>query len=125
MMNFADVPSTGVIKPGSRVSYRYLVSGDADTVNQFERWVRPKLEQGARWVSIEDGVEGVGYALNRAESFLLLGGLLGVVLAGLSIALAAQRYAFRHFDHVAILKTLGATAKGIDSIFIIIILLIE
>ena len=124
MMNLADVPSTGVIKPGSRVSYRYLVSGDADTVNQFERWVRPKLEQGARWVSIEDGVEGVGYALNRAESFLLLGGLLGVVLAGLSIALAAQRYAFRHFDHVAILKTLGTTVKGIDSIFIIMILVL-
>ena len=124
LMNFADVASTGVVKPGSRVSYRYLVSGDADIVSQFQRWVKPQLKEDARWVSIKDGAEGVGYALSRAESFLLLGGLLGVVLAGLSIALAAQRYAFRHFDHVAILKTMGATTRGIDSIFIVVILVL-
>ena len=121
MMNISDVASTGVVKPGSRVTYRYLVSGDGNALEEFERWVRPKLAQSERWISIEDGAEGVGYALKRAESFLLLGALLGVVLAGLSIALAAQRYALRHFDHVAILKTLGTTVRGIDSIFMIII----
>jgi putative ABC transport system permease protein len=122
MMNLADVPVTEVVQPGSRLTYRYLLAGDEQALQDFERWVRPKLKVGDRWLGVRQGAQGIGNALDRAERFLLLGGLLGVVLAGVAIALAAQRYSLRHYDHVAILKTLGATPNGVDSIFVTILL---
>ena len=122
MMNMADVPATEVVRPGSRISYRYLFSGPEDVLNEFSDWARPKLAEDFQLFGVKEGTDGIGNALERAERFLLLGGLLGVVLAGVAIALSAQRYSLRHYDHVAILKTLGATPNGIDGLFIVIFL---
>ena len=120
LMNLADVPATEVVQPGSRLTYRYLFAGDRSSLAQFEEWVKPKLGLEARIFGVKEGAEGIGSALDRGERFLLLGSLLGVVLAGVAIALAAQRYSLRHYDHVAILKTLGATPRSVDLIFITI-----
>jgi putative ABC transport system permease protein len=124
MMHLGDVPATEVVRPGSRLTYRYLFAGAEPALEEFEQWVRPRLGQNERWLGVREGAESIGNALDRAERFLLLGGLLGVVLAGVAIALAAQRYALRHYDHVAILKTIGATPNGIDSIFVIILVVL-
>jgi putative ABC transport system permease protein len=120
LMNMADVPATEVVQPGSRLTYRYLFAGDRERLKQFETWVKPRLGLGARVFGVKEGAEGIGNALDRGERFLLLGSLLGVVLAGVAIALAAQRYSLRHYDHVAIMKTLGATPRSVDLIFITI-----
>ncbi|MCB1645222.1 MAG: FtsX-like permease family protein [Pseudomonadales bacterium] len=124
MMNMADVPATEVVQPGSRLTWSYLFAGSADAVSDYDEWVRPRLLEGSRILGIKDGAASVGRALERAERFLLLGGLLGVLLAGVAIALSAQRYAFRHFDHVAILKTLGASPGAIDQLFLLVFLII-
>lgn len=120
LMNMTDVPATEVVQPGSRLSYRYLFAGDWDTLEEFSSWAAPKLGPEARLFGVKEGAEGIGEALDRGERFLLLGSLLGVVLAGVAIALAAQRYSLRHYDHVAIMKTLGATPKKVDMVFIAI-----
>lgn len=119
LMNMVDVAATEVVQPGSRLTYRYLFAGENAVLDEFQDWVKPKLPPGTRIFGVKEGTAGIGNALDRAERFLLLGGLLGVILAGVAIALAAQRYSLRHYDHVAILKTLGATPNGIDSIFIV------
>ena len=125
MMNLADVPATQVVQPASRVTYRYLFAGDDATVlDRFEAWVKPRLKPGSRIYGVKQGVASIGSALDRAERFLLLGGLLGVILAGVAIALSAQRYSLRHYDHVAILKTLGATPDAIDRTYLAIFLVV-
>lgn len=124
LMNLKDVPSTEVVQPGSRLSYRYLFAGDRDAMAAFEAWAKPKVEPEFRMFGIKEGAEGIGNALERGERFLLLGSLLGVVLAGVAIALAAQRYSLRHFDHVAIMKTLGAPPQTVDLVFITIFVLL-
>ncbi len=124
LMHLDDVPATEVVQPGSRLTYRYLFAGDQETLDEFEAWVKPRLNLDSRIFGIKEGAEGIGNALDRGERFLLLGSLLGVVLAGVAIALAAQRYSLRHYDHVAILKTLGATPKTVDFIFITIFVLL-
>ena len=124
LMNLLDVEATKVVQPGSRLTYRYLFAGEPQQLDTFEKWAGPRLADDSRLIGAREGAQSVGDALQRAESFLLLGGLLGVVLAGVAIALSAQRYSTRHFDHVAILKTLGATPVNIDSLFFFIFMVI-
>ena len=115
LMHLADVPATEVVQPGSRLSYRLLLRGEESDLESLKEAL--PLAPNYRWRGIRDSSPSIGSALDRAESFLLLGGLLGVLLAGVAVALRAHRYARRHYDHVGILKTLGATPREILSSF--------
>jgi putative ABC transport system permease protein len=117
LMNYADIPATAVVQPGSRVQYRLLLAGEADKLDAYLAELEPKLVGGERVLDVSDGQGGVGRALDRAEQFLLLAGSLGVILAGVAIALAARRFSERHYDYVAILKSLGATSGRIGVLY--------
>lgn len=117
MLNTADVPETEVIQVGSRVSYRYLFAGDADALESYAQWLSTRTNGEFRLRDVRDESSEVADALNKAESFLLLGSLFAVLLAGVAIALTARRYSERHFDYVAILKTLGCTSGQIMSLY--------
>lgn len=117
MMNYQDIASTGVVQPGSRVEFRQLYAGDAAALDDFLTWLEPQLQPGQRLLDIKEGQPGIGNALDRAESFLLLAGSLGVVLAGVAIALAARRFSERHNDYVAVMKSLGATSAVINRLY--------
>ena len=109
LMRVEDVPATRVIQPGSRVGYRLLLAGDDDALADLREAIDADLAPNYRWRGISEANPSIGEALDRAESFLLLGSLLAVLLAGVAVALGAHRYARRHYDHVGVLKTLGAT----------------
>ncbi len=117
MLNTADVPATEVIQVGSRVSYRYLFAGDTQALANYEQWLDERTNGEFRLRDVRDESAEVADALNKAESFLMLGSLFAVLLAGVAIALTARRYAERHFDYVAILKTLGCTSGQIMSLY--------
>ena len=118
LMHLDDVAATGVIQPGSRVTYKLLVAGDGAALQTWSESVTRSLPDGIRLFGVRGGAEQIGRALERAERFLLLGSLLAVVLAGIAIALSAHRFAERHFDHIALLKTVGATPGKIDQLFL-------
>jgi putative ABC transport system permease protein len=113
LMRIEDVPATQVVQPGSRLSYRLLLRGDDGALDTLKGQLDLEEDPNFWWRSIKESSPTIGSALNRAESFLLLGGLLGVLLAGVAVALSAHRYARRHYDHVGVLKTLGATPNQI------------
>lgn len=108
MINDSDLPLTGLIMPGSRVEYRYLFAGNEDALDGFFDWLDPKLAKGSRVITLNDNQPGIAGALDKAGVFLKLAGSLGVLLAALAAAFAAQRYCERHTDTIAVLKTLGA-----------------
>jgi putative ABC transport system permease protein len=118
MLNTADVPATQVIQVGSRVNYRYLFAGEEAELIAYEDWVDALAAGEFRMTDVREESAEVAEALSRAESFLLLGSLFAVLLAGVAIALTARRYAERHFDYVAILKTLGCTSGQIMSLYL-------
>jgi putative ABC transport system permease protein len=114
LMRTDDVARTEIVRPGSRISYRLLLAGADDALERLHSELEPELGPNYRWMGIRQSSPSIGSALDRAQSFLLLGGLLAVLLAGVAVALAAHRYARRHYDHVAILKTLGTTPAEIQ-----------
>lgn len=121
LMHLDDVPATNVIQAGSRVSYRYLFAGEQRALDAYTDWVREQYEGQYRLRDVREESAEVSEALSRGESFLLLGSLFAVLLAGVAIALTARRYSERHFDYAAILKTLGCTSNQISVIYFCIL----
>lgn len=125
LIHYSELAATGLIQPGSRVNYNYLFAGEAANLRRFEAWLVPQLDSvGQRWQNIQDGDSPLSAALERAERFMLLASLLGVVLAATAVAVAAQRYAQRNFDAVAVMKTLGGSKQQVGRIFTLHLLLL-
>ncbi|WP_372768814.1 ABC transporter permease [Pseudoalteromonas sp.] len=124
LMNIADVAKTQVIQPGSRVSYRYLYAGTEQQLSDYYAWLKPQLLENQRWYGVKDRQGPVSDSVNRAERFLLLAGLLGIMLAAVAIAVSARRYCERQYDPVAMMKTLGGSRTTIRNIYITHLLLV-
>lgn len=121
MLSMDDVAQTNVVQLGSRVSYRYLFAGEELAIlDSFSEWIGEEYDDEYRIRDVRDESEEISDALNKAESFLLLGSLFAVLLAGVAIALTAKRYSERHYDYVAILKTFGCTSNEIGVIYLAI-----
>lgn len=125
LMNSADIPVTGIIQPGSRVQYNLLLQGDAASLDAYLDELQPQLGDNQRVLGVRDSQPTLARALDRAESFLLLAGSMGVILAGIAIAIATRRYTERHFDYVAILRSLGATSRRVLSFYLTHLLLLS
>jgi len=113
LVNVADAESAGLLGAGSRARYRLLVAGEARAVAAFAAWAKPRLPDGAELTTVEDAQQNLRSAFERAESFLRLAALLAAVLSGIAIALAAQRFARRKVEDVALLRCLGASRREI------------
>jgi Predicted ABC-type transport system involved in lysophospholipase L1 biosynthesis, permease component len=125
LIHYDQLEQTGLIQPGSRVRYNVLFAGTAEQLDSYYEWLAPQLNDDTHnWRSIEDGDSPLARSLQRAERFMLLASLLGVVLAATAVAVAAQRYCQRNYDVVAIFKTLGAERRQIQRIFILHLLLL-
>ena len=118
MINAADLPDTGLIQEGSRVSYQLLVAGEIKAVQQFRDWVKPQLTKAQRIEGIRDARPEIKAALERSEKFLSLAALASVVLAAAAIALAVRRFTQRHLDGCAVMRSLGASQKQLFYLYL-------
>ncbi|ORL66564.1 ABC transporter permease [Pseudomonas putida] len=107
LMNIADLEATGVIQPGSRVSYRELWRGTPQALMQYRQGLEKGLAANQRLLDTRDGNRQIGGALGKAERYLNMASLVAVLLAGVAVALSASRYAARRLDASALLRCLG------------------
>ncbi|GAA0356579.1 FtsX-like permease family protein [Bowmanella denitrificans] len=125
LMNQSDLAATNVTGPGSRTDYDYLFAGDDAALDDYYEYLKPQLNREIHyWRSVKDDDSPLGRSVKRAEQYFLLASLLAIVLAAVSIAVAAQRYSQRHYDPVAIMKTLGASAALVRRVYLLQILFI-
>jgi putative ABC transport system permease protein len=109
MINLADLPATGLIQSGSRVSYRLHLAGEAATVAAYENWAKGQLGRGEKIESLDNARPEIRNVTERAQRFLRLAALLAVILAAVAVALAAERYMRRHLDGCAVMRCMGAS----------------
>lgn len=143
LMNQDDLAETKLIRPGSRVRYKFLMSGQDQDIQAYQQWYRarhgktdsqehreavqrnsqtgtettseePNFKQSHyRLLTPESSEQRLGQALERGQTFLMLSGMVGVLLAGLAMALASHRYASRLTDQVALMKAWGQSSTDI------------
>ena len=119
LLNYKDIPVTQAVQPGSRVFHRLLFSGEENQLSDFYELLKPQLKSNQTWEGIKDRQSPLGDNLARADSFLLLAGLFGIMLAAVAMAVSAKRYCERQYDPVAMMKTLGGSRKTIRNIFLL------
>ena len=115
LMNQADLESSQLIQPGSRVRYITLFA-DGD-IEQLKAFIEPKLDISQRLRGVVDGRPEVGNALTRATTYLSLAGLLTVLLSGAAIAMTANRWASDHIADSALFRTFGLSGAEALRIF--------
>ena len=117
MMSLNDLPSTGLIGLGSRVTYRLLLSGEDRAVSAYEtwatQWISSESLRGIRIETLENAQPMMRKTLERAERFLSLVALLTAMVAAVAIALSARRYVLKQADVCAVMKCLGASQQAI------------
>ena len=118
MVNSADIASTGLVQPASRISYRMAVAGNDSQIKAFVQWADLQIKgdppmRGVRIESVQTGRPEMGQTLDRANKFLSLVALLAALLSAVAVALAARSFAASHLDDCAMLRVLGLSQRTI------------
>ena len=111
LISLDDLQATGVVQPGSRVSYKELWRGPAAALEHYRQLIKPGLAANQRLQDARDGNQQIGGALGKAERYLNMASLVAVLLSGVAVALSANRFAARRFDASALLRCLGLSRR--------------
>ncbi len=118
LMNISDVVNSGIVQPGSRVTYSQLFTGTLADRQSFEKWLKPELKADETLVGGTESSQAINSAVEKARQYLSLASMLSVLLSGIAIAMSANRYAQRHYDQVALMRCIGSTQSNILQIYI-------
>ena len=118
LMNYADIPASGVIQPGSRVTYRYLMAAnDPRDFTDYRAWLEPQLDVHDRLITPDEAQASIADTMDKGRRFLLLAGSIGVVLASIALALASHHFARGQTKTVALLKSWGIPASRVRRLY--------
>ena len=114
--------STGLIQPGSRVTYRALFRFDED-VNADELAATHGADTAARWGmdwdTVKDRQAGLERSLGNLYRFLNLSGFIALILGSVGVASAIHTYVRRKRSTIAVLRCLGAEGRHTFAVYVI------
>ena len=110
IMHVDDLPDSGLVTTGSRVTYSLLAAGEPEAVSALEKALKPRLGRGESLQSLENARPETRNTLDRSQQFVGLTALLAVVLAAVAVSLATRRYSARHQDAYAVMRCFGASS---------------
>lgn len=124
LMHLDDLEATGVVQPGSRVRWRTLFAGDSDDIAAARAELATLIDSHEEITDVRSGSRRATNALSRTLQFLALAAVLGVVLCGAAIGIAADRQSRRLYDTVALLRTFGLAQRQVYRVLALQVLLL-
>ncbi len=118
LMRLDDLPSTGLVVPGSRVSYRLMFAGEADAVAAFKAWLLPRLAPGEEIQDLENARPEMRSALDRTRKFFALAIVLTLIIAMAAIAITARYTAVREAPKIAMLRAFGVSQRSLFAYYL-------
>ncbi len=120
MMSREAFTSTGLETIGSRGSQRYLfkLNAGAPGVEQVRREIRHALPD-ASVADFRQSHPIITDGLDQATTFLSLISLIALIVGAIGVAMAMHAHLQQKMDHIAVMKSLGATSGEIMRIYTI------
>lgn len=124
IINQQDLEATQLLGVGSRARFRQLFAGDPEALKQLETQIRASMASDERLITLDNSNNNINSgALNNASRYLRLGALLTLLISALTIALSLRRYTLNSRDRAAVLLSLGMTARQLQVLFLLQLLL--
>jgi putative ABC transport system permease protein len=123
LIDFADVPATGLLSFGSRARHVLLVKLPDNEVEPLVRALRADFKDDfINTRSFRSTEDEVGRDFDRAENYLSLVGLIIVILGGIAVSSVTRVFILQKIRSIAVLKCLGAKSGQIIAVYILQVL---
>jgi putative ABC transport system permease protein len=120
MIDYADVPSTGIVTFGSRAGRVLLVKVPEENIPALVRVLRLDLsDEFVNVRSFRGNDDQIGRDFDRAEDYLSLVGLVIVILGGIAVSSVTRVFVLQKIRSIAVLKCLGARSGQIIAIYLL------
>jgi len=118
LIDYADVPATGLLSFGSRVSRQMLLlltrAGTVQAESNLRAAFANEFVRGRGYWSTADRM---GQNLMRAENYLSLVGLVVLILGGIGVSSVTRVFVQQKVRSIAILKCVGSTTGRILAVY--------
>ncbi|RYY79162.1 MAG: FtsX-like permease family protein [Moraxellaceae bacterium] len=118
MINQQDVARTQAIQVGSRIDYRLIMAGQPQQVQAFARQYKDNLPQGVQLRVASEGNTRLMRPVRLLDDYAQVASILTMLLCGIAIALACQRYVTEQIDQFAMLRCLGASHRQMIGVYL-------
>ncbi len=125
MMSREGFARAGLLQFGSRATERYLfkLEPNAPPVGIVRRSIRKALPQ-AVVTDFRESSPIITNGLDQATTFLSLVSLIALIVGAIGVAMAMHAHLQQKMDHIAVMKSLGATSMEIIRIYMLQTLLL-
>ncbi len=120
IIDFDDMPATGLLSFGSRARHVLLVRTPESEADRLARSLRREFRDGfvsARSFRATD--DQMGRNFDRAENYLSLVGLVIVILGGIAVSSVTRVFVLQKIRSIAVLKCLGAKSGQIIAVYML------
>jgi putative ABC transport system permease protein len=120
LMSHEGLAATGLVKPGSLLSWRYRLKLDDPSAYQIvaDAITREFPEAGWRIRTRNEAAPGVSRYLERLTFFLTLVGVTSLIVGGVGIANAVSAFIARRRRQIAMLRLIGSDAALVFSTYL-------
>jgi putative ABC transport system permease protein len=120
LMSHEGLAATGLVKPGSLLSWRYRLKLDDPSAYQIvaDAITREFPDAGWRIRTRNEAAPGVSRYLERLTFFLTLVGVTSLIVGGVGIANAVAAFIARRRRQIAMLRLIGSDAALVFSTYL-------